>query len=441
MFGVLMLMFCGVAAGIAYKSPDMLRFSKVRWEVLIPGGFAAVGLIFLVAALIATARWLRFGGCLVRVRNLPGMIGGHFRGEVLLPEKFPADTDVRLELFCETTHTTPGRNSDDHDSVSVSRDWAQTIRVTVSAAYTHDGHCVLPFDFTVPYGLPDETSSRQEGNARLAIQWKLRVFARIEGPDLDITYRVPVFVTAESDATVKGATGTEKNLDEYLRDTGEQRRVRIEAQQGATTYICDARGWKQGVAVVPAIIGLAFLAVPAFAGSQVPGMVKEVFTMRADGWCNLFRMVPLAMALVSSVISLAFGLFGLLMLFIGLRGFIARRTWIQQGVLRQRARLFGIPWVRRCPCNRIAGVSRGDSSSSGGKTWYDIVIGQNAQSRMGRTPWLYLFSRITVATNVPTEREADEIVTRLREDLRLPADADGYPEERNKDEKAHTAGG
>jgi len=425
MFWIMTLMFGGVAAGIAYKAPNMLHFSRVRWEILIPGGFAAVGLAFLVAALISTARWLRFGRCLVRLRTMPGVIGGHFCGEVLLPEKFPSDTDVRMELFCETTRTTPGRNSDDHDSVSVSRDWTQTIRVTATAAYCRDGHCAIPFDFTVPYGLSDETASRVEQRTRIAIQWKLRVFAQLQGPDLDITYHVPVFQTAASDPSVTGyARIDEKPLDAFLRDTGEQRRVRVEQEQGVTTYICDARGMKQGVAVVPAIIGLFFMTIPVLAGRQLPGLVEDVFTMKAEGWCNLFRLIPLFMTLGICLFVVAFGLFSLLFLFIGLRGFISRRTWVQNGVLHQHARLFGIPWTRRVPCSSVSGVNHGDSTSSNGKTWYDIVIERTAKSKTGRVPWLCLFRRITVATNVPTEREADEIVKRLRVDLRLPADAE-----------------
>jgi hypothetical protein len=34
--------------------------------------------------------------------------------------------------------------------------------------------------------------------------------------------------------------------------------------------------------------------------------------------------------------------------------------------------------------------------------------------------WRYLFSRMTVATNVSTEREAEAIEFQLRKDLRLP---------------------
>ena len=426
MLWVMMLLFGGVAAGIAYKAPHMLHFSRVRWVVLIPGGFGAVGLAFLIGALVSTARWLRFSRCLVRMRTMPGVIGGHFRGEALLPERFPADTDVRMELICETTRTTPGKNSDDHDSVSVSRDWEHTLRVTANASYTHDGHCVIPFDFTVPYGLPDETAARREENTRIEIQWKLRVFARINGPDLDMTYRVPVFQTGESDPTVKGDTGAEKSLDAFLRDTGEQRRVRFELVQGLNVCICDAHGMKAGLAVVPTVFGLAFLGGAVLvAWNALPMTSREIFA-KAEGWYNLFKIVPIILSLGACMMVVVLSGFGLLMLFIGLRSLVSRRTWVYDGFVNQRLRLFGIPWRRRCACADVAGVNCGDSSSSNGRTWRSIVIERNARSRVGRTPWLYVFSRMTVATDIATEREAEELMVRLRQEMHLRPDADGF---------------
>ena len=425
MMYVMLLMFGGVAAGIAYKAPHMLHFDRVRWQVLIPGGFATVGLAFLIGALIATARWLRFGGCQLRMRTMPGIIGGHFCGEVLLPEAFPFDTDLRMELLCETTRTTPGKNSDDLDSVSVQRNWARTQRVTANRSSCHDGHCVIPFDFTLPYGLPDETGSRREGKTRIDIQWKLRVFARIEGPDLDITYRVPVFVTAESDPAVRGETGSEKSLDEYLRDTGEKRRVRFELVQGVNTCICDAHGMKAGLAVIPTVFGLVFLGGAVLVAWDVlPMTVPEIF-MQAKGWYNLFKIIPLFFTLGACLMVVVLSLFGLLMLFIGLRSLVSRRTWVRDGFVYQRLRLFGIPWRRRCACARVAGVNCGDSSSSNGKTWRSIVIECNGRTGTSRSSWKGIFCRMTVATDVATERETEEIMKRLRQDLRLRLDPDG----------------
>lgn len=113
------LAFGGALAGIALKSPDMLHFSRMHWKILIPCGLALVSFLFMVGALISTSRWLRFRGCRVRLGKVPGVIGGHFRGEVMLPESFPADIDVRMELVCETTTTTPGKGSESNDMMVV----------------------------------------------------------------------------------------------------------------------------------------------------------------------------------------------------------------------------------------------------------------------------------------------------------------------------------
>jgi hypothetical protein len=416
--------FAGVVAGIALKAPHMLRFERVRWEVLFPYGLAAVGVVFAVVALIATARWLRFGGCRVRMRSVPGVIGGHFRGEVLLPEAFPQDTDVRMELVCETRTSITGKG-DSSDHLSIDREWAHTLRVTANASLCHDGHCAIPFDFTIPYGLADETDSKREGNTSVDIQWELRVFARLAGPDLDMTFQVPVFRTADSDRTVRGAPNTEKALDAFLHDTGQHRRIRMEHGQEGTMYVCDSEGMQKGLSLVPGIIGLGMLAVVVLVPcNALPGLVKAVMR-HAEGWQNLFRLIPLVMAFGVCLMVGVFGLFGLLFLLIGVRGLISRRTWIEKGVIHQRARLFVIPWSRSCPCASATGVNLGDTTTSGGRTWYDVVIERNTVSHYKKAQWRYLFSRITVATNVPTQQEAEDLAVRLRRELRLPEGAVG----------------
>jgi hypothetical protein len=88
-------------------------------------------------------------------------------------------------------------------------------------------------------------------------------------------------------------------------------------------------------------------------------------------------------------------------------------------MILQRARFLVIPWTRQCPCSSATGVNLSDTTKSGGQTWYDVVIERNSESRYKGFQWRYLFSRITVATNVPTEREAQDIVDHLTKDLHL----------------------
>ncbi len=418
-FWVAVVVSAGILALAVHKSPRLLHFSQSRWEVLFPCGLAILASGFLIAALIATARWLRFGRCRVQMRTMPGVIGGHFRGEVLLPESFPSDTDVRMELLCETT-TTITRKGDHNDDVSIDRVWAHTIRVTANASLCHDGHCTIPFDYAIPYGLTDETDSKVQGAVRVDIRWILRVFAKLNGPDLNIRFRVPVFRTATSDRSVKSDLDTEKPLDAFLNDTGLSRRIRMEYENGAMTYICDAMGMQQGVSLGPMIFGIVFLAVAVFVpGNAMPDLLKDLFKP-AHGWMILTRIAPLIGVLGIFLMMGVFGLIGLFLFLIGVRGFIARRTWIANNMIHQQSRFLGIPWSRQCPCSSATGVNRSDTTKSGGQTWYDVVIERNTEAQYKRLQWRYLFSRITVASNVPTEREAQDIVDHLRKELRLP---------------------
>ena len=417
-FWVAVAVCAGVVVLIAFKSPRMLHFSQARWEVLFPGVLAVFGAGFLVAALIATARWFRFGRCRVQMRTVPGVIGGHFRGEVLLPESFPSDTDVRMELICESTTTITGKG-DNSDHLSIDRVWSHTIRVTSNASLRHDGNCAIPFDFAIPYGLTDETDSKVEGDFRVDIRWILRVFAKLDGPDLNMRFHVPVFRTAASDPSVKGDLATEKPLDAFLNDTGMRRRIRMEFENGAMSYVCDAMGMPKAVCLVPLLFGIVFLSVAVFVPcNSLSDSIKELLKP-AQGWMNLFRLIPLFTSLGICMIMAVFGLIGLLLLFLSVRGFIARRTWIENGIIQQRSCFLGIRWTRQCPCSSATGVNLGDTTKSGGQTWYDVVIERNTEAQYKRFEWRYLFSRITVATNVPTEREAQDIVDHLKKDLRL----------------------
>jgi hypothetical protein len=417
-FWIATLILLGIAATIVFQNPRILNFSHVRWQVLFPYGIGASGLIFLFAALVATARWLRFSRCRVQMRTMPGVIGGHFRGEVLLPESFPSDTDVRMELTCETTTTINGKGDSSND-VSIDRVWAHTIRINTNASLCHDGHCTIPFDYTIPYGLTDETDSNSRGDFSVVVRWTLRVFAKLPGPDLNMRFRVPVFRTSASDPSVKGDQQTEKPLEAFLHDIGQRRRVRTEFENGATTYICDTLGLQKGLCLVPLIFGLVMLSVGVFVpGNELPGLLKDVLKA-SHGWHNLFRIIPLFMCLGVCMLGVVFSFIGLMLLLMGVRGLIARRTWIENGIIHQHSRFLGIPWARQCPRSSATGVNLSDTTKSGGQTWYDVVIERNTEAQYKRLQWRYLFSRITVATNVPTEREAQDIVDHLKKDLRL----------------------
>jgi hypothetical protein len=419
----------GFLAMIAYKSPNMFYFSKVRWEVLFPAGLAIFGGAFLIGAFFALARWIRFGRCFVKMHTVPGVIGGHFKGEVYLPESFPPETEVRLQLFCEETSTTYRRGSD-NDSTSVVHLWSRTFCITTNQALCHDGHCVIPFDFKIPGGLPDETDTKYETKGSVRIEWALRVFAKMKGPNLDMRYHVPVFRTATSDPNLQDDPQTEKPLEAYLHETGQKRRVRMEFENGATTYICDKLGMQFGINIFPIVFGALFLAGGLFAGFMgLPDIVPEVFKPVKSWEDTLFRVIPLIMSLGLCMLTLVFTLLGLFIMFIGFNGLVSRRTWIENGVVRQRLQFLGIPWRRSCLVSCVSDVGIGSSSSSGGNSWYDVVIRYSTGKRELCFPLFLIFGQLTVATNVSTDREAQALIKQLRTELRLPEEEEGTEEE------------
>jgi hypothetical protein len=347
------------------------------------------------------------------------VIGGHFKGEIYLPESFPDATEVRMQLFCEKTSTNY-RSGNDSDSSSADVLWTKTLCITTNAAFCHDGHCVIPFDFKIPGGLSDQTDSKREKEFGVRFEWGLRVFAKMKGPDLDIRFHVPVFRTAASDPTLKDDPETEKPLDKYLHETGQKRRVRMEFENGATSYICDAMGMQFGVSILPVLFGALFLAGGLFAGfSGLPDIVPEVFKPTKSWEDALFRIIPLFMSLGLCFLTLVFTLVGLFIMLMGFSGMVSRRTWIENGVVRQRLRLFGIPGWRSWPVSSVSDVGIGGTTRSGSAAWYDIVIRRGRSGFANSFPWFLLFGQLTVATNVPTEREADELMKQLRRELRL----------------------
>jgi hypothetical protein len=399
--------------------PRLLHFSQSRWMVLIPLFFALFGGAFFVGALLALVRWVRFGRCFVKMHTVPGVIGGRFKGELYLPESFPSETEVRMELFCESTSTIY-RSGDDNDSTSIDHPWTKTLCVTANSGLCHDGHCVIPFDFKVPYGLSDATDSKREKKFSVRIAWVLRVFATLKGPDLDVRFHVPVFRTTASDPSVKDDPETAKPLETYLRETGQKRRVRMEFENGATTYICDKKGDQAGLSVVPLLLGFAFTAGGLFASfNALPDLVKDI-AQPAQGWGHLARLLPLLGAAMICLLTVVFSLFGLLFLYIGVSGLIARRTWIEHGVLRQRVSFLGLPWWRSWPCSCINEVGIVSTSSSGGKSFCDVGVTRMTTPFFTKFPLCLLFGQLTVATNVSTDREAQALIKQLQKELHLP---------------------
>lgn len=415
--------FAGVGSGIlAANSREALLREK---PLLAFGlGFLLVGTGILTYALISLFRWFRFHGCFVQMRTIPGVIGGTFAGFLTLPRSFPDDADVRLELCCEATTTTPGRgNRDSQTSTSV--EWSRKLCVHPSARQ-HGLQAGVPFEFTIPYGLHDETDEHQNASSGVSISyaWHFRATATLPGADLDLKFPVPVFKTKESDPGLKHVPepGEELPLEKYLEEQGEKQRIHIETGAEGPVYVGAITPVVWPAFLIPGIFALVFLGV---------GIGLPIFTLPeffhgnslhapkgfADG---LFMLLPLAFGIIPVIISVAFFGFGALMLAITLKELVSRRTWIAHGYVHQRRRFLGILPLpgQRLSCQEVGSVRVGGGSSSGGKSYSDINIEPKERTLDMRRSKIQAFLKanasITIATSVPTRRETDKIIKDLR---------------------------
>jgi hypothetical protein len=280
---------------------------------------------------------------------------------------------------------------------------------------------VIPFDFKIPGGLSDATDAKREKWGSVRFEWGLRVFAKIKGPDLDMRYHVPVFRTAASDPTLKDDPETAKPLETYLHETGQKRRVRMKFEHGATTYICDAMSMQAGLSIAPLLFGAVCLAGGLLAGfSGLPDLLHDVFKPVKSWEDTLFRIIPLFMSLGLCMLTVVGTLLGLLLIFLGFSGLVSRRTWIENGVVRQRLRFLGIPWQQYCPVSYVSDVGINGTTRSGSSAWYDVVIRKRKPTIVQSLPLCLLFGQLTVATNVPTDREAQALIKQLQKELHLP---------------------
>ena len=430
------LLFLGVAAGIAVKMPKAFLFAVKGKDGWVPGVFgwmfAVIGICGFAWALVALARWWRFGRCRVRMATVPGVIGGHFAGEVELTDALPADAEVRLELLCEETYYRLGSRSNDSGTTAISTEWSYKLCTRPADRRCRNRRWFIPFDFTIPYKtdelaiLHDETNdTRNTNGTSIKYQWYLRVTAKLPGADLDIKFHVPVFKTAASDCTLDQVpeAGADLPLDKYLATLDERRRVRVESGPGGPVFVAAVTPVMWANILAPGI----FAAVALGVGIGVPLLTLSEFRHEIhaprDAMDALGMLLPLLFVLVPCVISVVFFALGGFLSGIIISSFIARRTWVERGSLCQCRTFFGLPLPRRTePCGMIASVGTSGDSSSNGKSFASVAVYFRRQDGGAEPRGLLAMMRrsiggMTVGTDIPTRRETQELIAAIRGEI------------------------
>jgi hypothetical protein len=147
-----------------------------------------IGLALLVWAVRAVIQNRKFGRSYFQCRPLPGTIGGHLRGELVLSGEIASLDEVEVALRCRNTVVTRrAKNS----STQVNTLWETKQSLHPPAARFGESELRLAVDFEIPASCRPTDDSNSDDT----VAWQLLVRAPAVGVDLSLTFEVPVFRT------------------------------------------------------------------------------------------------------------------------------------------------------------------------------------------------------------------------------------------------------
>jgi hypothetical protein len=167
-------------------------------------GLSILGLFVLA---IMRMMWLnrRWGRSELEILTLPGVIGGPFRGTVILSEALPEGTALRVTLNCMRHRWVTMRPSGDTHSDTDTIWQDQKVLVTALSMGRPDG-VAIPCSFAIPYSCEPTSvdtigfskSAGPDPDEHVSFVWQLSVAMKDPTDLRQVTFDVPVFRTADS---------------------------------------------------------------------------------------------------------------------------------------------------------------------------------------------------------------------------------------------------
>jgi hypothetical protein len=194
LLGIFAFVFVPVGLWMKSQKPDVPVYT----------GLGVVGL-FLLALVRMT--WLnrRWGQSELEIVTLPGVIGGPFRGTVILSESLPDGTAVRVTLNCMRVRTVRMYPSGDRESTTDVNWQDQKILVTAPSMSRPDG-VAIPCSFAIPNSCEPtsldtigfSSSPGSDPDEHISIYWQLSVGMKDPLDLREVTFEIPVFRTETS---------------------------------------------------------------------------------------------------------------------------------------------------------------------------------------------------------------------------------------------------
>ncbi|MDR0965290.1 MAG: DUF3592 domain-containing protein [Myxococcales bacterium] len=160
------------------------------WQRLFTLALPPIGLAFITIGAILHRRWRRFSGAWLELNELPLQPGEHLHGWVHLPEVLSVGPiDVKQVLTCVETWTTDLNKG---QRIHTQKLHEAERRLTLDGRGMKD----FPVEFDIPQSVPCAFSlGLFDTKENHEIVWTLHVSAAIDGPNMDLNFKVPVFDT------------------------------------------------------------------------------------------------------------------------------------------------------------------------------------------------------------------------------------------------------
>jgi hypothetical protein len=150
--------------------------------------FVVAGVFVVKWAIKSFLIWQRFGSAVLQLQTNPVKPGERLRGFLKTGAKLPDTAMINLELKCQKTVKT---KSGGETSTNTNTCWSSNSQaIGMTAA---DGKTALQIDIPIPEDLPSTSNVDDSG-----IKWILTAKSETPGIDLNVTFEVPVFSTADS---------------------------------------------------------------------------------------------------------------------------------------------------------------------------------------------------------------------------------------------------
>lgn len=268
--GLFALFWNAISLPLVFALPA--EIAKGNTLALVGYLFPLIGAAILVLFVIKLARWRRFGAAPFTLDPWPGSIGGQLAGHLDLRLPWQQDLLVRAELCClHSYYTGSGKSRKQVQSLV----WQ---KAGIASLAPLQRGCRVSVCFDIPAGLPE---SEPVGNDYH--HWRLRLSAPLAGADLDLSYELPVFATAQP-ANARYALSDQHPALAGERDLALEQLLNLrQLPGGIELWHRQFRHWRGNSA--GALFGAVFFAIGWYLGdTDAPAIMAWVFMLMGGGF-------------------------------------------------------------------------------------------------------------------------------------------------------------